>query len=365
MHKYWRHLGDYSRKTRHLSMLEHGAYTLLLDVCYDREKPLPADLKEVFRLVGARAAHEKKAVCTVIKEFFTLTSEGHVNKRVLEELAEYQGKSDGARKAAGIRWHSERNADASTAHDKRNASRARSSNQQPATNNQSTLPGAADAASAGGSGELELLDDEPSATKDTSAEAEGSGAKKEKGAAAAQQLTVAEGGGAALTVVDGGLPEFPETEPPGWLREGKVRRVRPRGRNELFDAVARVCGMVPEQVTKSAGGEIGKALSEIKGVCEGVSVAEIERRARAYRREWPLATLSPSALAKHWGRFGGGAKKEGGPGLGNEVMVSAPEGWELAMPELFGEDWREFYGAFETMSAADQRQVRAWLGRNG
>ena len=31
---YKRYLGDYQRDTGHLSMLEHGAYTLLLDAFY-------------------------------------------------------------------------------------------------------------------------------------------------------------------------------------------------------------------------------------------------------------------------------------------------------------------------------------------
>ena len=34
MNYYERHLGDYARDTGHLSMLEHGAYSLLLDRYY-------------------------------------------------------------------------------------------------------------------------------------------------------------------------------------------------------------------------------------------------------------------------------------------------------------------------------------------
>lgn len=136
MHKYWRHLGDYAKKTRHLTMLEHGAFTLLLDWCYDHEKPLPEGREAVFRLVGARAAHEKKAVWGVLNEFFTLSAGGWVNGRVQAELVEYQGKSEKTRSAAAKRWQSERNADACGVHDGCNASRARSDNQQPATNNQ-------------------------------------------------------------------------------------------------------------------------------------------------------------------------------------------------------------------------------------
>jgi uncharacterized protein YdaU (DUF1376 family) len=38
MHYYKRNLGDYAKKTGRLTMLQHGAYTLLIDSCYDREK---------------------------------------------------------------------------------------------------------------------------------------------------------------------------------------------------------------------------------------------------------------------------------------------------------------------------------------
>ena len=40
---YERHLGDYARDTAHLTMVEHGAYTLLLDRYYATESPIPAD----------------------------------------------------------------------------------------------------------------------------------------------------------------------------------------------------------------------------------------------------------------------------------------------------------------------------------
>ena len=37
MHYYKRNIGDYHKKAGRLSMIEHGAYTLLIDACYDRE----------------------------------------------------------------------------------------------------------------------------------------------------------------------------------------------------------------------------------------------------------------------------------------------------------------------------------------
>ena len=97
MNYYERHLGDYARRTAHLSLLEHGVYSLLLDRYYGSEKPLPLDLKAVQRLVGARTAGERAAVKTVLEEFFTLTDEGWRNKRCDEEIErfrEFEGESE-------------------------------------------------------------------------------------------------------------------------------------------------------------------------------------------------------------------------------------------------------------------------------
>jgi uncharacterized protein YdaU (DUF1376 family) len=43
MNYYERHLGDYAKDTGHLSLLEHGVYTLLLDRYYATESGIPED----------------------------------------------------------------------------------------------------------------------------------------------------------------------------------------------------------------------------------------------------------------------------------------------------------------------------------
>ncbi|AZV94476.1 YdaU family protein [Pseudomonas sp. S 311-6] len=90
MNYYKRHLGDYAAATRHLSMIEHGAYTLLLDLCYITERPLPADEKQVYRLAGARTPAEKEAVKQVLSEFFTLADDGWRQARCDAEIADAQ-----------------------------------------------------------------------------------------------------------------------------------------------------------------------------------------------------------------------------------------------------------------------------------
>jgi uncharacterized protein YdaU (DUF1376 family) len=42
--------GDYYRDTRHLSMLQHGAYRQLIDHCWDQKGPLPLDPEKCYRI---------------------------------------------------------------------------------------------------------------------------------------------------------------------------------------------------------------------------------------------------------------------------------------------------------------------------
>jgi uncharacterized protein YdaU (DUF1376 family) len=266
MHKYWRHIGDYAKDTRHLSILEHGAYTLMLDWCYASEKPLPDDEKTLFRLCGAFEKAEQKAVLLVLNEFFTRENDGWTQKRVLAEVATFRDKQDKATRAAEASWESRRNAGAKRTQSERieNAgSNAMPRARVPTTNNQQpSLLASGDAGT-----DILLEVDLPKATE-IAAPAEPS-AKKKKGGAG-------------------------------------------RERNEVFDALAEVCGVAIGQVTRALGGEIGKARADILAVSPDVTPTEIRRRADAYRKEWPKATLSPSALAKHWGRYAAVEKKEGG-----------------------------------------------------
>jgi uncharacterized protein YdaU (DUF1376 family) len=90
---YKRHIGDYAAATRHLSLLEHGVYCMLLDVYYTTEKPLPLDERAVFRLVGARSDEERQTVTTILGEFFKSEPDGFHQPRCDEEIAIKQEKS--------------------------------------------------------------------------------------------------------------------------------------------------------------------------------------------------------------------------------------------------------------------------------
>lgn len=94
MNYYKFNIGDYAAATRHLSMLEHGAYRLLLDVYYTAEQPLPADVKAAARKAGARSKDEIAAVEVVLGEFFELTPDGWIQGRCDAEIALYQAKAE-------------------------------------------------------------------------------------------------------------------------------------------------------------------------------------------------------------------------------------------------------------------------------
>lgn len=93
MNYYERHLGDYAKNAGHLSLLEHGAYTLLLDRYYTTEAPIPGD--QVYRLTRARSNEEQQAVDAVLMEFFTQEVDGWRHSRCDAELAKYLEKQAG------------------------------------------------------------------------------------------------------------------------------------------------------------------------------------------------------------------------------------------------------------------------------
>ncbi len=90
MNYYEHHLGDYLRDTAHLSMLEDGAYRRLLDAYYIKELPIPAALKEAYRLVRGVSKPERDAVQAVLREFFEETPEGWRHKRCDAEIERFR-----------------------------------------------------------------------------------------------------------------------------------------------------------------------------------------------------------------------------------------------------------------------------------
>ena len=89
MNFYKHHLGDYEAATAHLSWDEDCAYRRLMAAYYRREKPLPVDSTEIYRLVRATAPKQRAAVDSVLREFFDKREDGWHNKRCDEELSSY------------------------------------------------------------------------------------------------------------------------------------------------------------------------------------------------------------------------------------------------------------------------------------
>lgn len=93
MNFFKKHIGDYAKKTGGLSMLEHGAYTLLMDACYDRER-FPTE-KQAIEWTWARTDEEIIAVKFVLERFFELNDNGeYIQNRIAEELDAYHAMAD-------------------------------------------------------------------------------------------------------------------------------------------------------------------------------------------------------------------------------------------------------------------------------
>ena len=124
MHYYRKHVKDYIADTSHLTMLEHGAYNILIDTYVLREKPLSLDKEELYWSIAARTEEEKTAVDLILKHFFEETDEGYRHKRIEAEIKDYVERGKKASDSAKMRWNS-----------KGNAAPMLTNNQQPITKN--------------------------------------------------------------------------------------------------------------------------------------------------------------------------------------------------------------------------------------
>ncbi|ARO87726.1 DUF1376 domain-containing protein [Nitrosospira lacus] len=99
MNYYERYCGDYQRDTAHLSLAEHGAYTMLLDTYFSVEKPLPKELPALFRVCRAMTRVEQQAVKAVADQFFPISGIDGLrhNARADREIAKARPKIEAAR----------------------------------------------------------------------------------------------------------------------------------------------------------------------------------------------------------------------------------------------------------------------------
>ncbi len=87
MHYFKRNIGDYHKKAGRLSMLQHGAYTLLIDACYDRER-FPS-MDDAIDWCWASSAEEISAVEFVVNKFFDLVDGLYIQSRIQDEIDNY------------------------------------------------------------------------------------------------------------------------------------------------------------------------------------------------------------------------------------------------------------------------------------
>ena len=93
--------GDYARDTRFLSLMQHGAYRLLIDE-YMTNGPLPHNLERLHRVCGATSTEEKGAVEFVLTEFFLLADGRWTHKRCDVEREHQDERSAKARESAAV-----------------------------------------------------------------------------------------------------------------------------------------------------------------------------------------------------------------------------------------------------------------------
>jgi uncharacterized protein YdaU (DUF1376 family) len=133
MHHYKHNIGDYRRRTAHLSLMEHGVYRQLLDEYYLNEVAIPNKTKEVYRRLSARTPEEQEAVRTVLLEFFEKRDDAWHHTHCDEIIAHYQANADKSRAngAKGGRPHKEDNDNQGGS--KKKPRRLTTNNQKPET----------------------------------------------------------------------------------------------------------------------------------------------------------------------------------------------------------------------------------------
>lgn len=84
---YAHNIEKYRRKTGHLTLMEHGAYRLLMDAYWERRAPLPKDETRLRKIIGADQ-DEWEAVREAVLAFFVLTEDGWRHEKIDENIAE-------------------------------------------------------------------------------------------------------------------------------------------------------------------------------------------------------------------------------------------------------------------------------------
>lgn len=121
-------------------MLQHGAYNLLIDTCYDRER-FPT-LDDAIEWTWASSKEEIEAVEFVLRRFFVLEDGVYVQTRIQDEIAEYHAKATTNKRIADEREAKRKGKDTTgtrSVHESSPSVDEAPPNQEPITNNQEPL----------------------------------------------------------------------------------------------------------------------------------------------------------------------------------------------------------------------------------
>jgi len=115
------YFSDYTSKTEHLTLAEHGAYLLLMGSYYKTGCKLPANAKQLQRICRAFDTEEVDAMNSILDQFFEKHEDGYRHVRIEEELDKSneisKKRSEAAQKrykkdANTVQLHSKSNANA-------------------------------------------------------------------------------------------------------------------------------------------------------------------------------------------------------------------------------------------------------------
>ena len=109
---YW---GDYTKKTQHLSTLEHGAYLLLIAHYWNTGQPV-ADCDDVLRRITRTTSKQWNQISKTIRGFFISDGDFLIHERVESELQTALGVSTSQSSRSLQGWKTRKNQQADDAH---------------------------------------------------------------------------------------------------------------------------------------------------------------------------------------------------------------------------------------------------------
>lgn len=92
MHYFKLNIGDYHKRAGRLTMIQHGAYNLLIQACYDREK-FPTR-EEAHEWLWASSDEEIKAIDFVLSKLFTINGERYEHENIAEDIKAYKKRGE-------------------------------------------------------------------------------------------------------------------------------------------------------------------------------------------------------------------------------------------------------------------------------